>query len=252
MCWFVCAQVCCDVPVLINSRESEFFPLSIGTDSTQVIRLGGKYLALLSHLTGCEVLLEKAASSPDAYSLPQTSCPALNPGLCCAVCTSACWLFDLGALCTHWPLGKVKMSCSLSTPCVIYCQLHLAGTTWFQFTLLASYECRWYCEMGEYPKPLFFFKRTEPLDDSTYYLYNGNYTSAGVFQGTFTHPDFLLLGFSFLFLRLYMLLAKKKYMEVKIKILGAGEMTHWLRVLGALSEDLGSILRTHIVSHRHV
>lgn len=41
-------------------------------------------------------------------------------------------------------------------------------------------------------------------------------------------------------------------MEVEIKILGAGEMTHWLRVLVALSEDLASIPHTHIVSHSHV
>lgn len=56
----------------------------------------------------------------------------------------------------------------------------------------------------------------------------------------------------FFFGRLYLLLAKKKFMEVEIKILGAGEMTHWLRVLVALSEDLASTPHTHIVSHSHV
>ena len=62
----------------------------------------------------------------------------------------------------------------------------------------------------------------------------------------------IFLPFFFFFGRLYLLLAKKKFMEVEIKILGAGEMTQWLRVLVALSEDLASTPHTHIVSHSHV
>lgn len=94
MCWFVCAQVCCDVPVPVNSRESELFPLCTGPEWTQVIRLGGKYLALLSHLTGCKVL-KKASSSSDAYPFPQTPCLALTSRiLLCSMyfCLLVVWL----------------------------------------------------------------------------------------------------------------------------------------------------------------
>jgi hypothetical protein len=35
-------------------------------------------------------------------------------------------------------------------------------------------------------------------------------------------------------------------------VVGAGELTQWLRALTALSEILGSIPRNHMVAHNHL